>query len=239
MTISVTIDTEVVTSRSSALAEVLFGTTRQRVLAWLLSRPDESFYLRELVRATGSGLGPVQRELAQLERAGIVSRNTRGNLVYFQANASCPILPELRSILTKTSGVADRVHGALAPLADRIVVAFIYGSFARGEERHASDVDVMVVGDVEFGEVVDALTSAQAAVRREINPSVYAVDEFKRKLIAGHHFLTQVVRGPTLFVIGGPRELGRLGSARLVTPASTDARRGPRAPRKSRARPQG
>jgi predicted nucleotidyltransferase len=221
------------------LAEVLFGTTRQRLLAWLLSRPDQPFYLRELVRATGSGLGPVQRELAQLERAGIVSRHTRGKLVYFQANESCPILPELRSIVTKTTGVVEQLRAALAPLQPRITVAFVYGSFARGEERSASDVDVMVIGEVAFGEVVDALSPAQAVLQREINPSVYGAGEFERKVRDAHHFVTQVLRDPKVFVIGGPRELGRLGQTRMAARASSKTRGGAGARRKSGPRPQG
>lgn len=221
------------------LAEVLFGKTRQRLLAWLLSRPDESFYLRELVRATGSGLGPVQRELAQLERAGIVSRQTRGKLVYFRANPSSPILPELRSILTKTSGVVDVLRTALTPVADSILLAFVYGSFARGDERSESDIDVMVIGDVGFGEVVDAFTQAQSVLQREINPTVYGPDEFREKTTAGHHFVTQVLREPKLFVMGGPNELGRLGSKRLVARGATNARTRARAPGKSGPRSQG
>lgn len=221
------------------LADVLFGVTRQRLLSWLLSRPDERFYLRELVRATGSGLGPVQRELAQLERAGIVTRHSQGKLAYFQANPDCPVIAELRSIVTKTTGVVEHLHAALAGLTQRVVVAFVYGSFARGQERSTSDVDIMVVGDVAFGELVEALASAQSILQREINPSVYSAEEFRRKVGAGHHFLTQVLREPKIFVIGGARELGRLGQTRLAPPSSGKTRGGARAARQSGSRPQG
>lgn len=227
----------VTTSNGGALAEVLFGKTRQRLLAWLLSRPDESFFLRELTRATGSGLGPVQRELAQLERAGIVSRHMRGRLTYYQANAACPILPELQAIVTKTSGVVDVLRRALTALADRILLAFVFGSFARGEERGASDIDVMIIGNVAFGDVIDALATAQDTLKREINPVVYSQEEFGAKARDGHHFVTQVVREPKAFVIGGPNELGRLGPKRMVAAASANAKRSASASRKSRARP--
>ena len=79
----------------------------------------------------------------------------------------------------KTAGVGEVLREALAPLADRISVAFIYGSVARAEQRSSSDVDLMVVGDVSFGEVVSALETAQKTLAREINPTVYSPAEFR------------------------------------------------------------
>jgi len=164
----------------------------------------------QLIQHAGLGRGSVQRELEFLARAGIARRTVHGRQVYFQANPACPIFPELRSLVVKTSGVADVLRAAFAPLASRIRVAFVYGSVARGEERRASDVDVMVVGEATFSEVVDALASAQDALGREVNPTVYPPDEFRAKINAKHHFLVTIIKGDKLFLIGDQRELGRL-----------------------------
>lgn len=143
------------------LASVLFGKAQQAVLGLLFGRPDESFYVREIVRATRVGQGAVQRELQQLAEAGIIDRVVRGRQVFYQANRGCPIFTELQGLVVKTAGVADVLRVALAPLVDRIVVAFVFGSFASGEPRKTSDVDVLVVGDATFGEIVSALSAAQ------------------------------------------------------------------------------
>jgi predicted nucleotidyltransferase len=104
----------------------------------------------------------------------------------------------------------------LAPLGERIDVAFIYGSIARSEEHRDSDVDVLVVGKVTFGEIVSSLSEAQKAIGREINPTVYPPAEFRSKLAAGHHFLNTVLKGPMFFVIGDKRELARLAKKPLA-----------------------
>src|SRR5262249_7480484 len=106
----------------------LFGLTRRRVLGWLLGHPDEAFYLRQIVRYTGAGQGAVQRELDLLTRAGLLRRTVQGRQVYFKANRESPIFPELHALFLKTAGLADVLREALAPLADRVLVAFVFGS---------------------------------------------------------------------------------------------------------------
>ena len=110
----------------------------------------------------------------------------------------------------KSAGVADALRIALAPLARRIRTAFIYGSVARGRERRASDVDVLVIGDVSFSETAEALGRTQEAIGREVNPSVYPPVEFRAKLAARNHFLGSVLKSKKIFLIGDQRELGRL-----------------------------
>ena len=188
----------------------LFGKTRQALLSLLYSRADEAHLQEGLIRLAALGRGTVQRELEFLARAGVVRRTVRGRQVYFQANPDCPIYSELRGLVVKTGGVADALRAALAPLAGRIRAAFIYGSVAKGTERRASDVDVMVIGDVSFGEASDALARAQEAIGREVNPSLYAPADFRAKVAAKHHFLRTVLKGEKIFLIGDERELARL-----------------------------
>jgi predicted nucleotidyltransferase len=188
----------------------LFGRTRQALLAILYSHADEEHLQESLIQLAGLGRGTVQRELEFLARAGVIQRTVRGRQVYFQANARCPVYAELRGLVVKTSGVADALRGALAQLSGRISVAFIYGSVAKGAERRGSDVDVMVIGDVSFAEVSEALGQAQKAIGREVNPSVYARGDFRTKLKAKHHFLRTVLSAEKIFLIGDDHELGRL-----------------------------
>jgi len=177
----------------------------------LYGHADQEFYLRDLVRKAGTSLGATQRELEQLTNAGIVNRIRRGRQVYYQANPRNPIFLELKSILTKTVGAHDVVKEALLPLADRVQLAIIYGSIARNEEKASSDVDLLVVGDVGFNEVVSSLGEAEKRLSREINPTVYQVEEFRAKRKAKNHFLSAVLRQKKVFVMGDENELRRLG----------------------------
>lgn len=219
---------------TSRLGQVLFGRTRLQVLAWLYGHPGQAYYLSELKRHTGVGQGALQRELTTLTDAGLLERTTRGRHVFFAANPASPIYEELRSILTKTSGAADALRHALAPLVDRIAVAFIYGSVARGDERASSDMDLAVIGDATFGEVVSAISLAQARLGRDINPSVFPVAEFQEKIRSGHHFLTSLLPESKVFVIGDEHELAKLAAERLADRPQVKRERSPRSLRSDR-----
>ena len=195
-------------------ATLFFGTYRRKVLGLLLLHPGEHFHLREIARATHTQPGTVRRELSLLARAGVIERHVQGNQVRFRANETYPIYQELRSILKKTAGVTDQLRTALAPLTDRIVIAFVYGSVASGQERPASDIDLMVVGTVKFEDVIRALHPYQEELRREINPHVYSSAEFKRKAREESSFVSRILTSPKLFVIGGDNELGKLDEDR-------------------------
>src|SRR4030042_3916152 len=201
---------------SDNLSRTLFSKPRRAVLSLLYSHVDDAYYLRQIVRVAGIGVGTVQRELKELSNSGIIQRIVRGRQVYYQANPQCPVFEELKALVTKTVGIAAIVQAALAPLADRIRIAGIYGSIARSEEHRGSDVDLLVVGKVTFAEIVSALDQAQKTINREINPTVYPVDEFQSKLSAGHHFLSTIVEKPMFFLFGDKHELARLAKKRLA-----------------------
>lgn len=196
--------------QNDSLSATLFGKTRRAVLALLYSHVDESFYLRQITRAAGAGMGAVQREVKNLAEAGIIRRTTSGRQVYYQANPECPVYDELKSLIMKTVGMGDVFRAALAPLENRIHVAFLFGSLVQGNQRLESDVDIMVVGDVTFAEVVSILSGFQETVRREINPVVYPPEEFRSKLAANHHFLKSVLDDTKFFLIGDQYELEKL-----------------------------
>lgn len=194
------------------LTETLLGKTRRSILSVLYGHADETFYLRQLVRVVGSGTGAVQRELKALAEAGIITRIEKGRQVYYQANAQCAVYPELKSLIMKTAGMGDALKVAMLPLAERVRTAFIYGSVARGSESSGSDVDLFVVGDVTLAEVVQTLSPVQLNLNREINPTVYPVEEFRIKQAAGHHFIKSVLEGNKVFLIGDENDLAKLAS---------------------------
>jgi predicted nucleotidyltransferase len=195
---------------SDDLAAALFPESRRAILGLLYSHPDEAFYLRQIVDRAGLAIGQTQRELKRLTAAGIVERSERGRHVYFQANERCSIYDELKAIVAKTSGAAAAIAKGLEPLADRIRLAFVFGSVARSEQTRASDIDLMVVGEASFAEVASAIRNAEQLLRREINLTVYPVREFRARIQQGHSFLTRVIEGKKLFIMGGADELDAL-----------------------------
>jgi len=192
------------------LSSTLFGRTRGALLAVLYGHVGESFYLRQLARRTDIALGPVQREIRQLFDAGLVKKETRGNQTLYTANPASPIFAEIKSLVAKTVGMHDVLVEALTPLRNKIDVAFVYGSVARSSETGRSDVDLMIVGNVDFGTVIEKLANARKTLDREINPTVYSAREFANK--ARGQFLKTLLAEKKLFLIGDEdvlRDLGR------------------------------
>lgn len=192
------------------LCSGLFGKTRQALLALLYGLADTSFYTKQVLDAVNTGRGTVQRELKNLTDTGIIIREVQGRQVYYRANEKCPIFNELKSIVRKTFGVADVLRQSLAAKADKVRLAFIFGSVARNADDQGSDIDVIVVGKISFGDVVSLLFHAEEKLGREVNPVVYPVAEFRKKVKEDHHFVKTVLEDEKIFLIGDEKELRRL-----------------------------
>jgi predicted nucleotidyltransferase len=194
---------EMGTSHRSNLSDALFSQTRQRVLGLLYGHPDESFFATEIFRRIGGGRGSVQRELERLVSSGLVLLTPVGNQRHYQANRATPIFSELHTIVVKTSGIAEPLRDALTPLARRIELALVYGSIARGEAHAGSDVDLLVVAtNVTLEQLFSRLERAELTVGRKINPTLLTPDEYSRRRHNGNVFLTKVLSGPVIPLIG-------------------------------------
>ncbi|MBK9571883.1 MAG: nucleotidyltransferase domain-containing protein [Rhodoferax sp.] len=177
----------------------------------LLLQPERRLHVREIARLTQAVAGTMSKELDRLHKAGLLERHRVGNQVHFCANQQHPVYPELSGLLRKTIGLADVLAMALAGELSRIKVAFVFGSVAKSADTATSDVDVMVIGSVDFGSVVNRLYEAQKSLHREINPKVYSVDEWRAKRRADSSFVRDVLAKPKIFLIGTQRDLDELG----------------------------
>lgn len=192
------------------MINALLPKVRRDILAVLLTRPGEALYQREIVRATGGGKGAVERELLALTKVGILLREKRGNFTYYKANQDCPIYAELYGLMLKTAGAADLVRDALNQVQG-IRLAFMFGSMAKGTGDAKSDVDVLIVGEASFADISEALLSVQRRLGREITPTVYTLDEFRKRMAEKHRFLTRVLSEPKVMLIGVLDDLERMG----------------------------
>ena len=192
------------------LAKLVGSRTRAGVLGWLLTHADERYFVRQLESLIGEDSTNLSRELSRLADLGILECEVEGRQKYYRANTSCPIFEELRSLAAKTYGLADILRDSLKKLGESILMAFVYGSQADGTATATSDVDLMIIGDVRFADVVAALSEAHDRIGREINPTVYPPDELKKKLVDGNRFVQTVLKGPKIFLKGNDSELAKL-----------------------------
>jgi len=190
--------------------ELLFSAYRRQVLALLLLRPQERYHVREIARLTGIVPGSLHRELKLLAAAGLLLREETGNQVLYRANRACPIYEELAGIFRKTIGLADILREALLPIGDALELAFVFGSVARGEEHTDSDIDLLVLGPVDFVAVVGALADTHHRLGREVNPVVMTRTEFMQKFHAEDRFVRRIAGEARIFVVGGEDDFGKL-----------------------------
>jgi len=195
--------------RTVSSIDALFPKTRQAILAATFLEPQKWWYMRELARHLRLTPSTLQRELDSLVRGGILRQRREGKHVYFQPATDSPIFEELRGLLLKTAGLADVIRKALKPFTDRIQWAFIYGSLARVEEHAASDVDLMIIGQVGLAEVSSPLRKAEQRLTRAVNPTIYTSDQFASKVKSNHQFIAGVLRSKKIFLLGDVREFDR------------------------------
>ena len=188
---------------TSGVASALFTPVQQRVLGLLFGQPERRFQSAELIRLAGSGTGAVHRQLQRLEKAGLVTVSREGNQKYYAARTDAPVFPEIHGLVVKTVGIVEPIRASLAPIADQIDLAFVFGSVAKGSERAGSDIDLLVVTELlAYSEVYSALALAERTLGRAINPTVFSPAEWKKKRKSHDSFAARITAQPRLFVIG-------------------------------------
>jgi predicted nucleotidyltransferase len=201
-----------VARRAKTLAASLWPAAKRQVLGLLLAQPEREWHLREIARRTQLSPSAAQREVISLAEVGILERRVEARRAYYRANRGCPIFPELQGLVLKTVGLGDVVCEALSGV-DGILLAFVYGSMAKGTADARSDVDVLVIADAPFADISAALLRAEKRLAREITPTVYSSEEFAARLKTKHHFLMRVLSEPKIMLIGTPDDLERMGGA--------------------------
>jgi predicted nucleotidyltransferase len=190
--------------------DVLFSKTRQGVLSATYGQPDRWWYMSELAAYLATTPSSLQRELHAFVRSGVLRQKREGKRVYYQAETSLPLFPELRAIVEKTLGVPELVRRALNRFGKRILVAFIHGSVAEAREHALSDIDLVVIGSVGLSELAPSLARLEKKLRREVNAMTYNLEEWRAAVSGRAHFVTALLKKPKIFVKGTPDELEKL-----------------------------
>src|SRR5258708_16938920 len=188
----------------------LFPTMRGDVLAATLKQHDKWWYLSDLEQFLQPAPSSLQRELKALVDGGILQQRREGTRTYFKAETRSPLFPELRSLIEKTVGVLPTLQEVLAPLQANMDCAFIYGSVAPSDEHTLSHVYLMVIGSVGLAELTPGLRRAETRLGREVNATSYSSREFRNKVAAKDHFLSEDIKAPKPFLKRDHRDLTQI-----------------------------
>ena len=196
------------------LEKLFTSRVRVRLLTLFLTHPTEAFYIRQIARLTGETYNNVRQELKNLAQLGLVLSERRANATYYRANVDHFLFPELKRIIFKTEAMGDRLREALSALGD-IRVAFIYGSTAKGTELAFSDIDLMIIGDVDLEALDGAIDRMEEEMGRTVNYTLFDVEEWRERVAQGHSFVTDVLTHDKIFLMGDEDELSALTTGRV------------------------
>ena len=189
------------------MIEKLLGSRlRTKLLGWLLSHSDESFFVRQMEQLIDENSTNISRELRRLEQMGIVISEKMANLRYYKVNQKCPFYEELKGLFLKTVGAPAEIKGALKSMKG-IVTAFIYGSFAKGQEDSGFEIDLFLVGNIDEDKLLESVGNLESKLGRKIDHTLYGLEEFGKKRKEGNAVINTVFKGSKLVLLGNPDEL--------------------------------
>lgn len=179
---------------------------RQDLLALFFTNPSQKYYLRELHRMLGYSAGSIRRELLKFQKDELFNTHKVGNLLYYSLNTKHPLFKELKGIVSKTVGIEGSLRGALSTIK-KIEYAFIYGSFAAKREKGISDIDLMIIGDPDTSQLNEKIAELEKKLRRDINPTIYSLKEYKTKKQQKSGFIMDLLNNPKMMLIGREGDL--------------------------------
>lgn len=201
--------------RNARPIDSLLTPIKQEILSATYGQPEKWWYMSELAANAGTTPSSLQRELSKFAANGLLLRRRDGGRIYFKAPTDSPLFEPLKELLERSLGPVGALREAIAPLKDRIEVAFIFGSVATGKERAGSDVDVLFVGNTGLAEIAKILKPLERRFGREFNAKCYSKSEFELKVKKRNHFVSTVLQEPKIFLIGNGDEIGRLAGEPL------------------------
>lgn len=190
------------------IASALFTPAQQKLLGLMFVRVNEGFHLNEIMRLTGLGSASAQRELRRLHESGLIVSERIGNVRQFRPNKESLVYEELASIVKKTFGLVSVLNSALAPMRKSLNVAFVYGKTAKEQEASTDAIELLLIGEnTTYGELLSRLPVAERLLRRKVNPNLYSVPDFRRRLRERQGFILDVLNERKIFVLGDDTDL--------------------------------
>ena len=195
-------------NNKNILAEIFSSKGRSEIFRILLGLSGKPLHLREIQRRCNMSVTPIRQELNKLVKLELLSSRKDGNRIYYESNRQHPLFNELHRIVLKTTALGDVLKSALND--EKIKIAFVFGSFARNEEKASSDIDLLVIGDIGMRFLVSMISGISEQIGREINPHILKEHEFKQRLLKKDHFISRVFEADKIFIKGNQNELERL-----------------------------
>ncbi|KKL88131.1 hypothetical protein LCGC14_1927760 [marine sediment metagenome] len=182
---------------------------RRDLFRLYFNHPEKEYYIRELARILERPPAYVRRELMILQKSGLFTSEMKGNQKYFKLNDQYPLYKEIKSIISKTLGIEKSLRNIIEDTAN-IEMAFVFGSFAKGEEDMLSDIDMMIIGNPDEDEFIEKVSKLETEISREINYHIYSQNDFEGRIREEEPFINNVIKSDKIFLKGAEDDLQRI-----------------------------
>jgi len=178
------------------LFKITKSKTREKILQLFFADINKKYYPRQLEKILDLPVSNIHRELTSLGKSGLLRKEKIGNSVFYYLNQEAAIFNDLKNIVFKTIGIEGTLRKELKKIKG-IKRAFIFGSFAKNKEDSFSDVDLMVIGDINEDELVEKISKLEGLFNREINYHIWSEKEFGEKAKA-ESFIQSILEEPKI-----------------------------------------
>ena len=188
------------------LQDLIVSRVRIKILTLFFSQAGKMYHVRDIVRHTDEEINAVRRELANMEKKGMVSKEPRGNRLYYLFRKTYPLYYELLELIAKTTGLGGAILKNRMKLG-KLRFVMLSGKLVRGLAHKDNDVDLLVVGTVVLPELAQLVSTEESKRGREINYTVMPEDEFTFRKSRRDPFVLGVIAGSRVMIVGDEEEL--------------------------------
>ena len=193
----------------TSLKHLFISQTRLKLINILFYNPQDIFYVRQLVRLTDEEINSVRRELANLQKSGVISSEWRGNRLYYWADKQSSLFFNLLTIANQSFGLGLKLQNKNETLGT-IKLVFYSNKFITGDKRNPDDIDLIIVGDVSLREIDSFIKQEEQVRGHEINYMVMGKGEFRLRRQKRDQFIVDFFLGNPVAIIGNQSEISSL-----------------------------
>lgn len=188
------------------MEEIIVSKVRIKILQLFLTSTDNLLYVREIVRRVDEEINAVRRELARLEKYGLVASEWRANRRYYRFRKDYPFYPEILGLVVKSTGLGGAIVKNRGKIG-RIKYAMMATRFIKNEVSGSEDVDLLVVGQIVLPELQALIAEEQSKREREINYSFMDEPEFNFRVKRRDPFIIKVLIQSKIMLLGDESDL--------------------------------
>ena len=169
------------------LKRLFTSQTRVKLLKLFLLNTDEEFFIRELTRRLDEQINSVRRELDNLKKVGLLRSRMKNRKKFYMVNKKFPLLPELQSIIIKTTDRNKQVADAILKMGEAEFI-LLSGYFIQKDR----EVDLFVVGNV-GKEELETYLAKEVSSERPIRFAIMTKEDFVYRLKCNDRFVKEIV----------------------------------------------